>query len=98
VQDRKRRLIIVTRGEREIFKSVLHAADQWPPTTAVMLDRRIDERRVLLQQVVLDRRQRQRRRQPDAIWYTHRFMVVGIDTFPVQAVVLSPPVSSEGDW
>jgi hypothetical protein len=50
----------------------------------------------LVQRVILERRQRQRRRQPDAIWYTHRFMLVEIDTFPVQAVVLSSPVSSEG--
>lgn len=77
---------------------MLHAADQWPPTTAVMLDRRVDDRRTVLQQVIVDRRRQQRRRLPEGIWYSHRFMVVKIDTFPVQAVVLSPPVSSEGPW
>jgi hypothetical protein len=96
--DPKHRLIIVRRGERDILKSILHSADHWPPPTAVMLDRRDGDRRVLRQQVIIERRQRQRRRQPEAIWYSHRFMVVRTDAFPVQAVVLSPPVSSEGAW
>jgi hypothetical protein len=92
------RLIIVSRGEREILKSILHAADHWPPTTAVMLDRRSEDRRIAHQRVVVERRQGQRRREPDAIWYTHRFMVVRTDSFPVQSVVLSPPVPAEGAW
>jgi hypothetical protein len=96
--DPRCRLIIVRRGEREILKSILHAADHWPPTTAVMLDRRSEDRRVAHQRVVVERRLRQRRREPDAIWYTHRFMVVRTDSFPVQSVVLSPPVPSEGVW
>src|SRR5262245_66344432 len=95
---RSNRLIIVSRNEREILKSILHAADHWPPTTAVMLDRRVDDRRVALQQVLIERRQRQRRRQPDAVWYTHRLMVVRMDTLPAQAVVLSPPACPDGDW
>jgi hypothetical protein len=96
--DPQHRLIIVRRGEREILKSILHSADHWPPTTAVMLDRRNGDRRVLRQQMLVERRQRQRRRQPEAIWYSHRFMVVRTGAFPVQAVVLSPPASSEGAW
>jgi hypothetical protein len=98
VQDSRGRLIIVSRGERDILRSVLHAADQWPPTTAVMLDRRGDDRRAVLRQVMVDRRRQQRRRTPEGIWYSHRFMVVKIDAFPVQAVMLSPPESSEGPW
>jgi hypothetical protein len=96
--DPQHRLIIVRRGEREILKSILQSADHWPPTTAVMLDRRNGDRRILRQQVILERRQRQRRRQPEAIWYSHRFMVVRTDAFPVQAVVLSPPILSGGAW
>jgi hypothetical protein len=96
--DPRCRLIIVRRGEREILKSILHAADHWPPTTAVMLDRRTEERRVAHQRVVVERRRRQRRREPDPIWYTHRFMVVRTESFPVQSVVLSPPVACEEPW
>jgi hypothetical protein len=98
VRDGRHRLIIVSRREREILKSILHSADHWPPTTAVMLDRRGDDRRVLRQQVVIERRQRQRRREPEPIWYTYRLMVVRMDDLPAQAVVLSPPAPSEGDW
>jgi hypothetical protein len=95
-RDIKRRLIVVSRGEDQIFRGVLKAADEWPPATAVMFDRRVSERRVSLLRVILDRRQGQRRRPPDAVWYSHRFIVVEVGVFPPQAVVLSWPGSPEG--
>lgn len=67
----KRRLIVVSRGEDQIFRGVLKAVDEWPP-------------------------QRPRRRPPDAVWYSHRFIVVEVGVFPPQAVVLNWPGSPEG--
>jgi hypothetical protein len=41
-----------------------------------MWDRRKGDRRVMVQEVSLERRRRQRRAEPDSMWYTHGFTVV----------------------
>jgi hypothetical protein len=41
-----------------------------------MWDRRERDRRATTRAVDLDRRRRQRRSEPDAMWYTHGFIVV----------------------
>ena len=61
------RLIVVQRGETNAFKMILSAPDRWPVGTAVMFDRRERERRVLQLRVILERRQHQRRADPDAM-------------------------------
>jgi hypothetical protein len=50
-----------------------------------MLDRRKRERRVLRLQVGIERRQRQRRAEPNAMWQTHRFIVVETAQLPIHA-------------
>jgi len=59
------RLIIVRRGESALFTTILNSGNRWPARTALMVDRRERERRVLLQQVTVERRRRQRRVEPD---------------------------------
>ena len=86
---RHARLIVVRRGDSEIFASILNAGDRWPAGTALMVDRRERERRVLLQQrVTLERRKRQRRGEPHPMWYSYGFMVVETVRLPVQAILL----------
>ncbi len=41
-----------------------------------MRDRRERDRRVIVQEVSMERRKRQRRAEPDSMWYTHGFIVV----------------------
>lgn len=41
-----------------------------------MWDRRERDRRIILQEVSMERRRRQRRTEPDSMWYTHGFIVV----------------------
>lgn len=62
------RLIVVRRGESDTFKMILNSPDRCLATTAVMFDRRERERRVLELQVTLERRQHQRRVEPEAMW------------------------------
>jgi hypothetical protein len=44
--------------------TILDSRKRWPARTALMVDRRERERRVLLQQVTVERRWRQRRVEP----------------------------------
>jgi hypothetical protein len=85
------RLIIVNRDRRDTLHSILDAPERWPVGTAVMLDRRKAERRVLTQRMSLERRQRARRAEPDSQWHTHGFIVVETPTLPKQAIVLPVP-------
>jgi hypothetical protein len=74
---RPRYLVIVKRGETRLFEELQSSLDRWPEGTEIVWDRRQGgERRAATQLVDLDRRQRQRRSQPDAMWYTHGFIVV----------------------
>jgi hypothetical protein len=53
-----------------------------------MFDRRERERRVLRLQVNFERRQRERRAEPDAMWHTPGFIVVETTEFPLQSIRL----------
>jgi hypothetical protein len=83
------RLIVVRHDRPDTLRNILDAADRWPPGTAVMLDRRHHERRKQSRQTTLERRRWPRRAQPDAMWYTHGFIVVETPRIPRQAVWLS---------
>jgi hypothetical protein len=88
------RLIVVRCGESESFKMILNAPDRWPAGTALMVDRRAHERRVLGQQATIERRQRQRRAEPDVMWHTHGFIVVETERLPIQAIQLDATVGN----
>jgi hypothetical protein len=61
-----------------------------------MFDRRERERRVRRLRVTLERRQRQRRAEPDAMWQTHSFIVVETTHLPIQAIQLDATAGSPG--
>ena len=82
------RLIIVQRTHRTVLQAILQNPDRWPARSAVMLDRRLRERRVKIQQVALERRRGQRRVEPDAMWHTHGFIVVETPSTPNEAIPL----------
>jgi hypothetical protein len=69
-------VVIVRRGETQLYQELLNSLDRWPEGTTVMWDRRERERRVISQGVTIDRRRRQRRSEPDSMWYTHGFVVI----------------------
>ena len=83
------RLVIVQRTHRTVLNAILQNPDRWPARSAVMLDRRLRERRVKIQQVTLERRRGQRRIEPGAMWHTHGFIVVETTTPPDEAVPLA---------
>ena len=79
-------LIILRRGESQaFFRRILNSPVDPPAGTVIMLDRRKRERRVLRLQVGIERRQRQRRAEPNAMWQTHRFIVVETAQLPIHA-------------
>ena len=86
--ERRWRLIVVQPTNRAVLQGILQNPDRWPERSAVMMDRRLRERRVRVQQVALERRRGQRRREPDAMWYTHGFIVVETDELPTEATRL----------
>jgi hypothetical protein len=71
-------LIVVRRDRPDTLRSILGTTDRWPPATAVMLDRRVGERRTQSQQATIDLRRGPRRAEPDAMWHTHGFIVVDL--------------------
>jgi hypothetical protein len=71
-----RRLIVVRRGETGVFQALQESLDRWPGVARVIWDRRVRDRRVAIQSVMIDRRRTQRRTEPDAMWYSHGFIVV----------------------
>jgi hypothetical protein len=56
-----------------------------------MADRRQRERRLRLQQVTIERRRSQRREEPQAMWYTHGFIVIETPGLPMEAIPLNTP-------
>lgn len=68
--------MIVRRGETQLYQELLNGLDRWPEGTTVMWDRREHERRVISQEVTIERRRRQRRSEPESMWYTHGFIVI----------------------
>ena len=101
-------LIILRRDESQALRRILNFPRGLPAGTAVMLDRRERERRVLRLQACSERRQHERRAEPDALWQTHRFTVVEMAQLPIHAIPLdttadspssrtvAPPGPSEG--
>jgi hypothetical protein len=71
-----RRLIVVRRGETGIFQALQESLDRWPEGTQVIWDRRVRDRRAAIRPITMERRRNQRRIEPDAMWYTHGFIVV----------------------
>jgi hypothetical protein len=67
---------------------ILGAAGRWPSGTAVMLDRRVGERRTRLKRLMLERRRGTWRSQADAMWHSHGFIVVETQRIPRHAVLL----------
>jgi hypothetical protein len=63
----------------------LRSLYRWPAGTAVMMDRRERERRVLHLQVIVERRQCQRRAEADVKWHSHGFVIVETDQLPLEA-------------
>ncbi|HEV8676198.1 MAG TPA: hypothetical protein VGX21_19350 [Methylomirabilota bacterium] len=81
---RPRYVVIVRRGETRLFLELQGSLDRWPEGTTVVWDRRQTDRRVAVQGVSIDRRRRQRRTEPDSMWYTHGFIVVETTEPPEQ--------------
>jgi hypothetical protein len=48
----------------------------------VIWDRRVRDRRAAIRPITIERRRDQRRTEPDAMWYTHGFIVVETDRPP----------------
>jgi hypothetical protein len=91
------RLIVVRRDRPETVRNILGAPDRWPPGTAVILDRRVGERRTQSQQATLERRREPRRAEADAMWDTHEFIVVETHRIRHQAAgCISSEASSLG--
>jgi hypothetical protein len=87
------RLIVVQRTHRAVLEGILQNPDRWPARSAVMVDRRQQERRVRIQQVAIERREGQRRAEPPDMWYTHGFMVIETPEIPVGAIRLNSALS-----
>jgi hypothetical protein len=82
------RLIIVPRTRRTVLYAILQNPDRWPADSAVMPDRRPRARRGRIRQVARERRRRQRRVEPDAMWHTHGFIVAETTSKPNEAIQL----------
>ena len=79
-------LIILRRDESQAFRRILNSPVGRPARTAIMFDRRERERRVLRLEVGIERRLRERRAKPNAMWHTHRFIVVETAQLPTEAI------------
>jgi hypothetical protein len=73
-------LVIVRRGETEVFRSLVEHFGTGPDATAVIWDRRVRDRRVIIQDRDPERRKEQRRAPVDATMWTERgFVVIRVD-------------------
>jgi hypothetical protein len=84
------RLIVVRRGETEVFREVVDTLDRWPEGTGVIWDRRGGERRKRRRMIPVERREGQRRAEADSMWHTHGFVVADTAVLPAEAVQLPP--------
>ncbi len=82
------RLVVVRQDRSTILQAILHSPDRWPAGSAVMLDRRLRERRTRTRSVAIERRRGPRRADPDAMWHTHGFIVVHVAELPLEAIRL----------
>jgi hypothetical protein len=73
-------IVIVRRGEAEVFRSLQEHFGQGPDPTPVIWDRRVRDRRVVIQDVAVERRRGERRAPLDATtWNRRGFIVVRVD-------------------
>jgi hypothetical protein len=73
-------LVIVRRGETEVFNSLVEHFGTGPDAAAVIWDRRIRDRRVIIQDHEPERRREQRRAPIDAtMWSGRGFVVIRVD-------------------
>jgi hypothetical protein len=81
-------LIVVQRTHHAVLQGILQNPDRWPAHSAVMRDRRQRDRRVRMQQMTIERRRSQRRAEPDAMWFTHGFIVIKTPWLPLEGIRL----------
>jgi hypothetical protein len=75
-----RYVVVVRRGEAEVFESLEEHFAKGPDPTPVIWDRRFRDRRVIIQDSMPERRNGERRAPLDAKMWTERgFVVVRID-------------------
>lgn len=69
-------IIVVRRGETQLFRSLLERFSRGPYAARVIWDRRLRDRRVVIRDdVEPNRRQTDRRAEPPPSWATHGFVV-----------------------
>src|SRR4029453_93569 len=69
-------IIVVRRGETQLFRSLLERFSRGPYAARVIWDRRMRDRRVIIRDdVEPNRRQTDRRAAPPPSWETHGFIV-----------------------
>jgi hypothetical protein len=86
---RPRHIVIVRRGEAEIFRSLQEHFSVGPDGTPVIYDRRVRDRRVIIQDREPERRGGERRAPVDATMWTRRgFVVVRLDRMEVDAAAV----------
>lgn len=89
---RLRYLVVVRRGEAEVFQSLEEHFARGPDPTPVVWDRRVRDRRVIIQDIEPERRRGERRAPIDATMWTERgFVVIRIDRVAPDAGEASAP-------
>jgi site-specific recombinase XerC len=79
-------LVVVRRGEAEVFESLQEHFALGPDPTPVIWDRRIRDRRVIIRDAAPDRRHGERRAPIEAkLWTERGFVVVRVDRATVEA-------------
>jgi hypothetical protein len=76
MSQRARQLVIVRRGEASLFRTLHEDFGQGPDPTPVIWDRRIRDRRVIIQDVAEERRRGERRAPADVTTWSRRGFVV----------------------
>jgi hypothetical protein len=93
---RPRHIVIVRRGEAEVFRSLQEHFSVGPDPTPVIYDRRVRDRRVIIQDREPERRNGERRAPIDATMWTRRgFVVVRVDRIEVDSASV-PGASGNG--
>jgi hypothetical protein len=80
MSQRARALVVVRRGEARLFRTLQEDFGQGPEPTSVIWDRRIRDRRVIIQDVPEERRRGERRAPADVTTGSRRgFIVARLD-------------------
>jgi hypothetical protein len=69
-------VVVVRRGEAAIFRSLQEHFGQGPDPTPVIWDRRVRDRRVIIQDVPVERRRGERRAPADVTTWSRRGFIV----------------------